>query len=391
MIRPLSSYITNQELCDDLHALLHQSIGYHQIGDYDMQRQLLSDCFKIGKKYKVFHPDNFNHNNQLSIDDLVSLLSISTPQLNEYEITERFSLYCYIFQIDTYCSMSEGEGFVIDHSQYPNIAPFNNPKVNIVEFQSIRKSEHHLWDKEWKPIFDLIKETTCLIPQYLPDAVYKAKNQMQLMKSYRTIIDFSRRKKYEQLESDGQVRREYHLFLLNSMSSIQQDFAIINSLVPFVYGQLPVVKQPTNLQNIRDNYMKLCGILVGFCYTHLSGVLNHDATFYSLELNGIEMFSNLDIFLAVFNAVVYMIQFADFVESPLPNPLFGNVMMAYFIQCIASSTIYAINNSVVDPSIKDNVTNGCFVVLKMLGKIGTIWPLANQYRAGLEKMLSTFQ
>lgn len=27
MIRPLSSYITNQELCDDLHALLHQSIG----------------------------------------------------------------------------------------------------------------------------------------------------------------------------------------------------------------------------------------------------------------------------------------------------------------------------------------------------------------------------
>ncbi|KAJ3251907.1 hypothetical protein HK103_002012 [Boothiomyces macroporosus] len=402
MMKPIHEYKTNLELCDDIRALLLHSSTQEMIGNRDRAFELFHAVYILGKKYKIFNPNEYHEleSHQISIDDLITQvdsLGIQFGDLSPRDVTERYTLYLMAFTIDTHLAIAKGDNFIIDETLYPDINvndtildtffDYSNKIHGIFSSYLSRqfepsKAKNTVWENTiHADIFDECKENSTKFTYFLPNAKKRVQGQIKRLKFFREIIKFSRLKKYEpKLDTDAATRRAFHDQLLSILASFPGQAVMAKSLKTFI---VPSIK------SLREVYSVQMTILSMFSYLHLSAILHQDDTLYPLELGGPEV-SPKEILLASFKAACHVVDVATgsqnvLNENSVCSPLIATPMIAFFQFCICTTLVIAFrDNQQVLQSVKADMKK-LVLLIKQIGEFSVRARLVGQ---DMEKLIA---
>ncbi|KAJ3268734.1 hypothetical protein HDV01_002338 [Terramyces sp. JEL0728] len=362
MMKPLNQYKSNLELCDDIRALLLHSGTLEMIGNRDKAFELFHAVYLLGKKYKIFNPNEYHEpeTRQISIDDLIlqmDSMEIQFGQLSERDLTERYTLYLMAFTIDTHMAIAKGDNFIIDETLYPDLNITESLKETFLDYSSRiqgylsnyfgrqfepSKAKNTVWENTiHAAVYDECKENSTKFTYFLPNAKKRVQSQIKRLKFFREIVKFSRLKKYEpKLDTDVETKRSFHTQLLTMLKTFPAPTQMIRSLSDFT---TPLIK------SLREFYTINLTVLTMFSYIHLSGILQGDESLYPLELGGKEVPAK-EILFATFKAACHVVNMANEAtglaseDNLVCSPLIGTPMIAFFQFCICSTLVIAYRN-----------------------------------------------
>ncbi|KAJ3319582.1 hypothetical protein HDV06_006230 [Boothiomyces sp. JEL0866] len=413
-IKALPEYDSNQELCDDFRALLLQAAGHYNLGNPEQARELLDKTYRLGKLYGVFSIEELNFSSRIQLHRD----SPMKGSVQELELIERICIWQYYLKLDTEFAMVTGYKFIIE-DQLPDILL---PSHSDIQKRNISPSfdlgRNTYWSScSWSPAFDSCKEACMLVLKDYDNPGFQAQNDLKLYNYFRQIIKFSRRKLYENPQSnDPMIRKDFHNYVLTTMLHFPTDYILIGSLSDFAYG-IPEKKPYAGAMKSRSGYEFYTTILSMFCYIHLSGAQLNESTYFALENNGAEMYSSKDILFATLRALAYLLDsvkvhttaesqyaaakypsdvFQQCINShpnpTLQSPYLVNLQVAFNIYYISASTLITFQSTYSKESELRRVVDVVKAsIIPHLQNIGMIWPTSNQYSTELVRLVSSIK
>ncbi|KAJ3315348.1 hypothetical protein HDV04_003741 [Boothiomyces sp. JEL0838] len=413
-IKALPEYDSNQELCDDFRALLLQAQGHYNLGNPEQARELLDKTYRLGKLYGVFSIEelNFSSHVQLNRD------SPMKGSVQELELIERICIWEYYLKLDTEFAMVTGYKFIIE-DQMPDILLPSHPDIQKRNISpSFDLGRNTFWANcSWSPTFDSCKESCMLVLKDYDNPAFQAQNDLKQYNYFRQIIKFSRRKLYENPQTnDPIIRKDFHQYILNSLMRFPTDFSLLTSLADFAYGSQEQ-KPYSGAMKSRSGYEFYTNCLAMFCYIHLSGAQLNESTYFSLEIGGAEMYSSKDVLFATLRALAYLLDsvkvhttaesqyaaakypsevFQQCISShtnpTLQSPYLVSLPVAFNIYYISASTLITFQSTYSKESELRRVVDVVKAsIIPHLQNIGIIWPTSNQYSTELVRLVSSIK
>ncbi|KAJ3315347.1 hypothetical protein HDV04_003740 [Boothiomyces sp. JEL0838] len=410
ILKSPSHYSSIRDFFDDFRALLIQCAAFANLGDEGQGRQLLNNTVHLGRTYGFFQ-SNFA---EMFTDHQRYGFSY------EQEQYEKLSLWIHLLKLDTQFARVTGYDYLFQ--EFPEVQPtqsspfYQAPTTRLCHPDLAANT---IWQESfWAPIFDDFKESAYIMAFLSRNAEYRVHSELMQIISHRKIIDFSRTKLVDPLQSgDDYVRLHHHNYLLDSFTLISSKFALINSLKPFAFSSSGTIVQAHHGIRNHEIFANTFTVLAMFSHIHLSGAQTNDPKLYPLEVNGAEEYSPKDVFLAALNAISYLIDVAngpskptDSISGPynyhpqqlsncinntiapnVPSPYLCSLGIAFDIYYITSCCLIALQTSyeVSNPEMVHCISVVQTKIIPALGGIARVWPDANQYINELMRLLTS--
>ncbi|KAJ3270304.1 hypothetical protein HDV01_000369 [Terramyces sp. JEL0728] len=420
-------YTNNQELCDDVRALLIQAMSLFSLGNCEESRKLTSQAYFTGKTHGLFTAETFQGGNSIiSVDDLnsqVALMSITQKSFysnaSEVEITEGLAIIAFCLRADTLNSIASGQGFLIDEAEYPSMhkPAFARPATTSSRHQNVphNLAQNSIWENtQWAPMYDDIKQLSVSIGDWLPDAKMRAYSEIFLWKIVRKALRFTRTYKYSQICSKKDKafykRRKFNYIIVRQFCDTPENFAPFTDLTVFDSSNYMNPKPFPKIRNSPDIINLYLTLLVMTCYLHLSGDQNDCSNLYSLKIDQPSAYTSKQILFCCMMALDHILRMCNTPNVPRdsffgaydyntiqltqammtpddhhPSPIFTDAYSALLIYSISSSCFMAHTKDPLCQVIKDTIQSS---VLPTLKRIGNIWPMATKYHDFLEAQIN---
>jgi hypothetical protein len=413
----------NQQLCDDIRAVLVHCLTQFCIGNSVYALELLHKAAQFLKQFGILNKRSLeDHSNAaVTLDDFVSLEIGDFPavMLTEQEKCERLSLLSLLLGIDTFGAIASGRGFIIDEGEFPECG-FPNGSWNLYNKQKgPRKcvpdlAKYTIWEKtDFSPLVDEIREVCYSIFKGDANGTVEAQLELLLLRLIRRIIRYSRDQKFA--KSTGQerfVQMILHNSMLQYLAYSPAPITCFNSFKPFLFGTEGKLnefeKYPSD--SIICNSMVF---LSAFAYLHFGTAMNSDDTKFSLDMGGQCVYTSRDIIFALLRILSLILEACDRTIHPkdssfghfqypsqdlqeamgrppnLPSPLFCMPIYALLAFVITSGTV-AVFQRENSPQAQEVYRIAKEVVLPSMLKIDQLWPSPENYSEKLKNMLSNF-
>jgi hypothetical protein len=353
-----------------------------------------------------------------TLDDYVALDFRPSLQLSDKERAERVALLAMILGIDTYGSMTTGNGFFIDESDFPESVFPSLPLVidskKMGRFFNPTLGRHSCWENtEFSALFDEIKELSLLINENQPSLALTSQFQLLLLKLIRKILRFSRAQKYIKGGEESRFTQVIlHNSLLQFLMMAPSTILIFRSLSGFAYGVQTRANKEYSTRG-QDSLSHSLVFISAFAYLHFTSAVSTKSTKFALEIGGPCVYSSRDVLYSLVNCLTQIIITSEKPFKPsdsffgkydyhpedikncsisnMPSPLFCQALNSMMSFVVSSSALVAFKSPDTDQaqakSVFEMVKN---TVLPAMRRIDTLWPGSSNFTMKLQKIVNEF-
>jgi hypothetical protein len=354
-----------------------------------------------------------------TLDDYVALDMQPTLQLSEKERAERVALLALILGIDTYGSMTSGNGFFIDESDFPeSVFPSMPLLINSERngrYYRPNMAKHTIWaNSDFAALFDEMRELSFVINENQPSLALTSQFQLLLLKLIRKILRFSRAQKYINGGEEGRFTQVIlHNSLLQFLMMAPSTLLIFRSLSTFSWG-VPISNKKYATRG-QDSLSHSLVFISAFAYLHFTSAVSGKDTKFALEIGGPCIYNSREVLYSLVNCLSQIIITSEKpfdpkdsafglysyhpeellnsrMSSDMPSPLFCQALNSLMSFVVSSSALIAFRNapelSLQAQRVVELVSG---IVLPALKKIDAVWPGSVNFTSKLEKILFEYQ